>query len=248
MGTIVDGLYRPDQLDKATYAFMSICILTPCATHQLPARFCKGVANMMAYSWMNDLAVYQMGITERMVVDWARNDLARTAMKTMNEYTGLPFTHFLWLDDDIMFNQDLAVKLACCEKDMVSALYFGRSSPHYPVAYIQDKSEKYKHYPILEAPRALFECDAVGFGAVLTARTVFEQTPEPWFTIDYRAGEDIAFCVKAREFGTRIWCDGTYRLGHIGIPPVVTEKDWQRTKTQDPERFAVSTKITLEQD
>jgi hypothetical protein len=229
-------LYKPTQPDMEGYQEYDICVLMPVGSYHLWAKTAKALANMIAYSWACGLRVWQVGITERMVVDWARNDLARTARNKINEYTGRKFTHLLWIDDDHTFNPDMAVYLARHgDKDMVSALYYGRTQ-HLPVAYVKDKTDDpYKHYPLVEVPNKLVQVDAVGFGALLMRRDVLDRVPEPWFTIDYRAGEDIAFCVSAKRAGVTIYVDGSYRLGHIGDPVIVTEAEYKRYLESRPE-------------
>lgn len=239
-------LYTPHRKESKRFQDYSICILTPCKDYDLPAKFAKCVANMVAYSWMYGLKIYQMGLSERMVVDWARNHLADLAKDHINEYTGEKFTHVLWLDDDHVFDPDLACVLASHEKDMVSALYYGRSEPYLPVVYVKDTSDdKYKYFPLVIAPDALFECDAAGFGAMLMKREVLEKVPKPWFTIDWKCGEDIAFCTHAREHGVKIFCDGRYKLGHIGTPPIITWKDNAEYMGKNPERFKDKIKINV---
>lgn len=242
---VIPGLYYPTIKDIEAFKDISICILTPCKDYDHPAKFTKSIANMIAFSWMNGLKVFQMGITERMVVDWARNELAKIAKDKVNEYTDQKFTHLLWLDDDHTFPPDLALRLASHDKEMVSALYFGRTHPHYPVVYVKDPSEEYRHFPLIEAPPCLFECDAVGFGALLMKREVFDIVDYPWFTIDWKGGEDIVFCVHAKRKGIKIWCDGAYKLGHIGVPPVITEKDYLRVRKEEPDRFKEMVKVEL---
>jgi len=212
----------------------------------LPCKFAKCVSNMIAYSWLNGLKIYQMGITERMGLEWARNDLARTALTATNEYTGEPFTHFLWMDNDHVFNPDLACVLALnSDKDMISALYYGRTKP-LPVVYVKDNSDdEYKHFPLIQVPDDVFRCDAVGFGALLMKREVFERVPEPWFTLDYRGGEDIAFCVSARKHGVEIYCDGRYKLGHIGDPQIVTEQNYLSHLEANKDLYADKVKVNL---
>jgi hypothetical protein len=208
--------------------------------------FTRSVANMIAYSWLHGLKVYQMGVTEGMVVDWARNDLARIAKDKLNDYTGEKFTHLLWLDDDHIFNADLALQLASSEKDMVSALYYARVGKPLPVVYVKgDDPDEYKHYPLIIIPNALFKVDAVGFGALLMKRDVLERVPEPWFTLDYRAGEDIAFCVSAKKHGVEVWCDARYKLGHFGAPKVVSQVDYQKYLEEHKDEFSEKVRVVL---
>ena len=72
-----------------------------------------------------------------------------------------------------------------------------------------------------------------------------ERVPEPWFTIDYRAGEDIAFCVKAKTYGVQFYVHGGYKLGHIGEPTIITEKEYQKFQDENKERFADKIKVSL---
>ena len=223
-------LYQPGHDARARLSLLSVLILTPMGGYMSWGRFTKSLVNMVAYSWLHGLKIYQMGITERMAIEWARNSLARRAKDHINEYTGERFTHFLWLDDDHVFNPDLALYLAQhAALDMVSALYFARAGKPYPTAYVKDHTDEdpYKHFPLLGVPSRLCEVDAVGLGACLMRREVLECVPEPWFTLDYRGGEDIAFCVRAKAHGVGIWVDGSYVLGHIGDPNVVTQETFQ---------------------
>lgn len=244
---VVPGLYSPTQEDKKLYQGMSVCILTPCGGYENSVKFTKSVTNMVAYSWMHGLRVFQMGLTERMVVDWARNELARLAKDKINEYAGEKFTHLLWLDDDQVFEADLACVLARHDKDMIGALYFARVGKTLPVVYVKDDDgeDEYKHFPLIEAPNCLFECDAIGFGAMLMRRDVLDRVPQPWFTIDYRAGEDIAFCVKAKKHGVKVFCDGQLKMGHIGVPKVVGYQDYLRYMKENQAEFSDRVKVKL---
>ncbi|MDD5189452.1 MAG: hypothetical protein PHE50_00235 [Dehalococcoidales bacterium] len=243
----VPGLYSPTKEDKEIYKRMSVVILTPCGGYENSVKFTKCVTNMVAYSWMNGLSIFQMGITERMVVDWARNDLARKAKDHINEFTGEKFTHILWLDDDHVFEADLACVLARHNREMVSALYYARVGKILPVVYVKDGSvdDEYKHFPLIQAPNKIFECDAVGFGAMLMNRDVLDRVPQPWFTIDYRAGEDIAFCVQAKKHGIKIWCDGQYKLGHIGVPKVIGHQDYLKYMEENKDEYSDKVRVHL---
>lgn len=235
--------------DKKLFETMSIVILSP--MYIVEPAWVRSMANMVAYSWMQGLKVYQLAYTNRMVVDWARNSLARSAVEKKSEYTGTHYSHFLWLDVDHVFNPDLACELArhftMKEVDAVSALYFSRTGPTLPVAYVKDDSaNKYKHYPLIEVPPCLCEVDAFGFGATLQKREIYEITPEPWFTIDARAGEDIAFCVHAKEHGFRFWLDGAYKLGHVGEPPIITEEHYRKHLAENAEEYKDKIKVSLD--
>lgn len=240
------SLYTPTLEDRAKYKDMSIVIVVPCKDYECPIKFTKCLANMIAYSWMHGLKVYQMGCTERMVIHWARNDLARTCKDKVNEYTGEKFTHILWLDDDHVFNPDMLVYLARHgDKDMVSALYYGRAGRHLPVAYVKDETDdKYKHFPLIEVPEKLCEVDAVGFGALLMRRDLLDRLEDPWFAFN-SAGEDIYFCVHAKEQGAKVFLDGSYMLGHIGDPAIVTHSTYKQYLEDNKDEFAEKKRVSL---
>lgn len=239
-------LYVPTKADKTYYKDMSVCILTPCRDNECAIKFTKCVANLIAYSAYHGLQVHAMGATERMVVHWARNDLVKQALGRNQGFDGKPFTHFLWLDDDQVFNPDMLVRLASYNLDIVSALYYGRCQDHLPVAYVKDfNADQYKHFPLIEPPTTLAEIDAVGFGAVLTRRDIFEKVPEPWFSFEDGAGEDIFFCVKAKKHGFRVWLDGAYRIGHIGEPIIVTSSTNEESMKRNADKYGDRIKVGL---
>jgi len=207
---------------------MIVVILSP-VMFDYP-KFWRSMVNMIAYSWNMGIRVNELGITERTVVDWARNDLAEQALDQKDFFTGKPFTHFLWLDTDHVFKPDLLCQLASHDVEAVSALYFSRLEPHKPVVYVSahDEDDEYKHYPLLQLPPYVVKVDAFGFGACLMRREVFDKVPKPWFTIDYRAGEDISFCTRARKYGVELWVDGGYSIAHIGPTSMITTVEYNK--------------------
>ena len=224
--------YTPTKADKKIYKSMSVVIAIPCADYEMSASFARDMANLMAYSWTHGLKVHQIAITERMVVHWARNKLARNCREYKCPWTGKKFTHILWLDNDQAFKPDMLVFLARnSHLDIVSAVYYGRGR-NLPVVYVKDDNEdKYSHYPMITVPPALIEVDAVGFGAVLMRRDVLDKLKDPmedrYFRF-YESGEDIYFCVHAKEQGVKIHLDGRYDLGHIGEPQVITRLTYEQ--------------------
>jgi len=232
--------------DKETEYFktMRVVLLMPVAERP-EAKCMKSVADMVAYSWHKGLKVFEMGMTERTVVDWARNQLAREAIQRQDPLEGKQYTHFLWVDSDMVFEPDMLCQLARHQVDMVSVVYYCRSGPSLPLIYVKLNDEKIKDEPnykymmnmLVDIPPMLVKVDAFGFGGCLIHRRVFEQTPEPWFTIDYRAGEDIAFCVKVKEYGFQPMCDGAYTVGHQGLPQIVGKKDHVKWKEENQETY-----------
>lgn len=242
------GFYKPTEEDREKYKGMSIAILMPCNDYNTPIRQEASTVKMVSYSWYHGLPIYTLAFTERTVVDWARNILAKTFLEATCEYTGEPYTHALWVDDDQVFNPDMACRLASLgHLDMVSAVYYGRSGGYWPTVYLKDDQENaYTHWPMTDCPPVVFEADAVGFGSLLMRREVLEGVPKPWFTIDARAGEDIAFCKHAKDHGYKVWVAGDYKIGHIsGRPRLITQDDFEQYRTAHPEEFKNRVRVHL---
>lgn len=240
-------IYAPSAKERKRLEALSILILTPCKDYEMPAAFTRSVVNMVAYSWLHGLRVFQMAHSERMVVHYARNHLAKLALEHVSGYTGQRYTHILWLDDDHVFNPDLALYLARhSDLDVVSALYFGRVGRQLPVVYVKDDlPDKYTHYQMLEVPPRLCQVDAIGMGACLMRMDVLDRVPYPWFRFVEGAGEDVTFCVHAKERGVEIYCDGAYQIGHLGEPQIVTQETSQRFLESKREEYADRIKVPL---
>ena len=238
--------------DRELFATMRVCILSP--IHHVEPQWVRSTVNAVAYAWSQGLRVEDMGIIERTVVHWARNELVRAALPLESVHDGQPFTHFMWLDSDHIFNRDLICQLARHfarpQVDMISALYFNRTKPYLPVAYVKDTNENpYTHYPLVDVPNCLCEVDAVGFGAIMTRREVFEKLPDPWFMMQGKngeaIGEDMCLCVHAKEAGFRLFLDGQYKLGHFSDKSIVTESVYKSYLAENPDMFGDKIRVEL---
>lgn len=138
----------------------------------------------------------------------ARDGLAAEAVNS-------GYTHVLWLDGDMLFDSDILYKLQSHEKPFVTGVYSSRHHPYESVIFeTLDPPTRPKKYP-----DGLFEAQGCGFGCVLTETEMLAKVfrkhgfcfqPTPDF------GEDLAFCIRAREEGYALWCDPTVKCGHIG--------------------------------
>ena len=76
----------------------------------------------------------------------------------------------------------------------------------------------------IQKRRKPFTVDYTGFGWVLIKKGVFENLEYPWFApkmqvfesgnVQDMCGEDVSFCLDAKEEGFDIWCDPRIRVGH----------------------------------
>lgn len=154
----------------------------------------------------------------------ARNSLARKAIVE-------GFDRVLWLDSDMEFQPDLYKRLKEDldeGRDLVSGLYVTRKGTIKPVIF---EECGYKHMggnevkPIAttyyEYPKdQIFEISACGFGGVLMNVSLIKEVEAKYglpFAPMLGFGEDISFCMRAKELGYKLWCDSRVKMGHIGL-------------------------------
>lgn len=155
------------------------------------------------------------------------------------------FDYLMMIDDDMLCPVDLFERLYAHDVDIVAPLAFQRREPYPPVIYKQKtgydtvKKEKYfaneivKNYP----KDTLFQCDAVGFGAVLIKTEVLKAMPAPRFMSTTGTGEDILFCYNAREhLGAKVYVDTATKISHLGAPKIIGEEDFEEANGMDKVR------------
>ena len=199
---------------------MKILIAVPCMD-MVSARFAQSLATLQRPC---DTAVaFQIGS----LVYESRNKLVQQAIKFESDFV-------LWLDSDMIFPPDTLMRLMKHMedgKDIVSGLYFRRVLPFAPVLY-KDLKRGGGWSPYDDYPRnSVFEIAGCGFGCVLVRSDVFFDTAnqEGWFSPMDHFGEDLSFCIRAREAGYKIYCDSTIKCGHMGYA-IVDEGAYMATK------------------
>lgn len=154
----------------------------------------------------------------------ARNSLARKAIVE-------GFDRVLWLDSDMEFQPDLYKRLKEDldeGRDLVSGLYVTRKGTIKPVIFeecgykhmggneVKPLATTYYEYP----KDQIFEISACGFGGVLMNVSLIKEVEAKYglpFAPMLGFGEDISFCMRAKELGYKLWCDSRVKMGHIGL-------------------------------
>lgn len=144
-----------------------------------------------------------------------RESLAKEALADGAEY-------ILWVDSDMRFPKNTLERLLAHGQKIVGVNAVTRRKPVLPTAinFHEDKEifEKIES----RGKKGIEEVTAVGFGVVLTHKSVFEAMPQPWFDVVWGAGgligEDVHFCVKALDHGIKTFVDHelSLEIGHIG--------------------------------
>lgn len=208
-----------------------ILIAIPCMD-QVPAPFAQSLA-MIQKTDDNVACAFQMGS----LIYTSRNNLALQAMKT-------EFDYMLWLDSDMVFQQDLLIRMkqTMDEKglDFLTGLYFRRVPPFTPVLFDQldiaeDGSCTWTDWK--DVPEGLFKIGGCGFGCVLIKTDVLFDVQAKFgemFNPIANMGEDLSFCWRARQCGYDIWCDPSLVCGHVGYT-VINDKFYESYRSVHPE-------------
>lgn len=168
----------------------------------------------------------------------SRNKLAGLAVEMEADY-------IMWFDSDMVFRPDTLERMMAVmdehpEIDVLSGLYFRRGHPFTPVLFktleVNDEGLlEWSDYE--ELPDEPFEIAGCGFGCVLMRTEMLldiaaKEEGGRWFTPIADAGEDVAFCIRARREGYRIFCDPTIDCGHMAYAPV-TKNFWKAMKSEE---------------
>lgn len=123
-------------------------------------------------------------------------------------------THVLWIDADMDFPPDTALRLLRHGKDIVAANYTTRVPPQRPTARYEGK------YVYSADKSGLEPVDHVGMGVFLMHASVVENLPRPrfWYSTPTET-EDVYFCNLLRKAGHTIWIDHdlSHEVDHLGL-------------------------------
>lgn len=199
---------------------MKVLIAIPC----LDMMHSKFVMSLTSLKIRADGDEPRFGYAVSSLVYDSRNQLSKQAIDG-------GYDLMLWLDSDMEFDPDLFLRLKADlsdEVDMVSGFYVTRKDNIKPVVFkdcgfnkndngkgVVPFAHTYYDYPKNE----LFECAAVGFGGVLMKVSLVKEVYDSYglpFSPVLGFGEDISFCLRARELGHKIYCDSRVKMKHIG--------------------------------
>ena len=146
----------------------------------------------------------------------------------------LKYDYQLWIDSDIVFNVEKFYQLVLMDEKIASGWYCTEDGKTTSVAHWLDEDDfkgnggvmNHETLDSIAKRKKPFTVDYAGFGWLLIKHGVFEdpQMPYPWFApkmqvfesgaVQDMCGEDVSFCLDAKEAGFEIWCDPLVRVGH----------------------------------
>lgn len=144
-------------------------------------------------------------------------------------FDGKEYSHILWIDDDITFNNENFDKLYEANRDVVSGFYLMSNQTHYATVKKWDEKffEKNGFFEFMspqdiKEEKLLKRVEYTGFGFILIKKGVFEQLNYPWFepthlniknSVDFSM-EDVTFCLKCKKLNIPIYAHPEVIVGH----------------------------------
>lgn len=127
------------------------------------------------------------------------------------------YSHVMWLDSDMVFNEDIVSDLMDSRKDFITGIAHSRRYPHPSCIFTDMKPipQTFKG----EYPGDVFRIAGCGMACALMKVEVLKAVRMAHGTCFFPTqalGEDLAFCKRVTDCGYEIWADPHVQVGHVG--------------------------------
>lgn len=129
-----------------------------------------GVTALVAYTVQMRAARIAMCNQKASMITMARNDLVNRALEMNADW-------LLFIDSDLIFPQDAAIRMMKHDKDIVGATYNKRVPPYETLGKLKGARPSQQEL----AKGGLWEADYLPGGFMMIKADVFRKTPWPWF-------------------------------------------------------------------
>lgn len=180
----------------------------------VPASFALRLAELVAFT-------RQYGPYEDVTVNFVASSYIHAGQEqALEEAIGVGATHVLWLETDMGFPKDTAIRLTEHNRPVVATNAVMR---HYPIRFTAIKQGH--RLATEDESFGLEEVDECGLAVMLMRTDVVNNLTKPWFRHEYdhqtgrEIGHDAIFCRRLREAGHRIYIDHdlSKEIEHIGL-------------------------------
>ncbi|MBR2853459.1 MAG: hypothetical protein IKE81_03950 [Clostridia bacterium] len=186
-----------------------LLIAVPCMDY-VHADFLKSLVGLQSHLQREGIN-HHVEIVAGTLIYFARDKLA---CKAINE----GFTHLLFLDSDMVFDENIVETLAFCGKDFVCGAFQARRPPYGKCVYSSleplKKVESWGMEPF-RVKGCGMACTMIGAEVLTEVQRKYGTCFSPEIINGVKFGEDLAFCWRANKIGAEIWCEPTARCGHI---------------------------------
>lgn len=169
--------------------------------------------------------------------DAARNLICHSFMQLSRNKDDV----IIMLDSDHQHPADILARLSQRPEGVVGALAFRRSPPHEPMFFVRGDDGRLRKPGEFEP--VVYECDAVGTGAVAIKRWVLDELMRQghnyffryqYTDTDWRSSEDMYFAQICENAGIKHHVDCSLETPHLRTQQIVSE-DWYKYRDQNPE-------------
>lgn len=171
----------------------------------------------ITWTWMSEYSSHVGDARELTIAGTHMNDL-----KEQRPLEGrVTYDVILWIDSDIAFNPEDAMKLIKSDKQIISGAYLLGSGEVVAYPVMTKNPFTFEQVKDMTEPIKIEGC---GFGFLAVKAGVFESLTRPWFQstpvttedgITFNMmGEDLSWCKRVTNAGYEIWLDPTVRVIH----------------------------------
>ena len=186
-----------------------------------------GIPHMGLFHWQTIMSLLSLRMPNNTMVKYhfigsslvydAREKIVEFAMNEKADW-------IFFLDSDMVPPHDILIKLTDLNVPMCTGMAFKRTPPFQPCFYTKVGVDK-EFKPQLESPvefplQGIIECQGFGMACALIRREVFEKVKKPYFFPFPNIGEDLSFCLRARQAGFKMYCDLSVDCGHVSSMPI----------------------------
>jgi cellulose synthase/poly-beta-1,6-N-acetylglucosamine synthase-like glycosyltransferase len=174
------------------------------------------LVGFMVKTTKHDIDIYTAAGT--LIFD-QRNKLVKTSLEAKCDY-------IVFIDADMRFPKDTIMRLLRHQKDIIGVNATTRTEPVIPTAKNLTINEdgSCTWLPIYSNSfSGISQADGIGCGVMMIKASVFAKLQEPYFYFEQLPdnkilGEDIYFCIKAKDAGIDTWVDHNLSMDikHIG--------------------------------
>lgn len=152
--------------------------------------------------------------------------------------------YVLWLDEDMIFPDDIIIQYIKHKPEIMGCLYFRRSAPHQPIGYLKSNNPL-KPFNAINPKAVLQEevmdVDGLGYGGMMVSMKVYDKMGEDKWTrygvnfhkpykCEGQLSHDLQFCQDAQKYGVKIQMHTKVRPWHIG-EKIIGAIDWTNKDT-----------------
>lgn len=225
----------------------------PCRDHVSAATMMSMATSALAPTWFEQGTVIDVNICQGNVLTMQRNDLV---YRMRGDW-------LLFIDDDMVWHPEQIVQLIQSREkydlDMVGALCFRRSPPHQPTLFMRRFPNDGPFNYLEDWPEdTAVEVDATGMAFIIIHKRVFERmvafyekqpdwkmppyeerdftkAPPNFFQWNGGFGEDLQFCINAKQSGSKIYVDTSIEVRHVSEIQIGREHFLTEIAKRDPE-------------